>query len=142
MFRAVLKKTSVTISACGWHHRLETESTSGSKHVSGAQQHSTSSSAGTNSHYINGGCCGYSAQNYTIKCGTERRHRRLSPCNCSSRPCGSLLGTSAMKLTFLAWKTEIQPMVPQTCADISNTVLPQICLCTDYTPVFLWVCSV
>lgn len=87
MFRAVLKKASVTISACGWHCRIETESTSGSKHVSGAQQHLTSNSAGTNSHYRNGGCCGYSAHNYTIKGGTERRHRRLSPYNWSSRPC-------------------------------------------------------
>lgn len=87
VFRAVLKKTSVTISACGWNCRLETESTSGSKHVSGAQQHLTSNSAGTNSHYINGGCCGYSAHNYTIKGAIERRHRRLCPYNWSSRPC-------------------------------------------------------
>lgn len=38
VFRVVLKKTSVTISACGWHRQVETESTSGSKHVSGAQK--------------------------------------------------------------------------------------------------------
>lgn len=38
-------------------------------------------------------------------------------------------------------QTEIWARRREPALTFQKVVLPQICLCTDYTPVFLWVCA-